>query len=61
MDESTIDQLMQLVSEQEQITALHIGGQGPGGVPMLDRTLDQINHDSQQQLQQLGGSVNPAV
>lgn len=61
MGETTLDDLMKVVQEQERITASHLEGQTASGAIVLNRNLDQIRHESEQQLQQLGGSVNPVL
>lgn len=58
---STLDDLLKVVEDQSRITALHLEARGSAGPQVLHRNLDQIRNESEQELQQLGGSVNPVL
>lgn len=60
-DAPTLDDLMKVLEDQHRITALHLETRGASGPLVLQRNLDQIRNESEQQLQQLGGSVNPVL
>ena len=61
MEGPTLDDLLKVLEDQNRITQLHLEGRGSSGPLYVNRNLDQIRNESEQQLQQLGGSVNPAL